>query len=684
LDIKWTQQHGMGENPTTHSQVILQFSCEDQMVGLRDGYPTGAAQTQANGNGNNDDNDESPQYMERTFTNNGQNQDGTNTIPDNEEGAGCTNGEETPTSIFNVLQNRKSGNCDACEDNPNTDTFEACEFGMNEDYYRYNQDCRNRARNKGLYSADRKLNRDDASSTRQNPNGARSGLECPEERDYYPYWHPTPWIDVAVLTSDTSWCTYYQQESQNVKAKWMCDIDENTEAPIEEQACVTEGGQWVRLPTWSEVYDGKIKEPDCVVAPTSPQNSLGFTEEGADYSTYGWTIPDMPGATCVLRMRYNISTEDYPSMAGFVVNSQYDTNDGTRPLDSEAQVPDDGIFDSRFNCPLLDSAQQNGNDPDAASNPGTGSTGADAFDCYTGLNTLLRPRYNRPEIHPFGDDKPALSIALNTDQSGRTFQDRSFVFKIIAPPAGSEGKELLNLNVIGKRGNIVQSYPAVEYAFAPHNFTVTQDSLVNLQIHGSDFNNEKNPNNGEGWKYSDRSNFMEMGDAAHSFPGFYNKGDGSVLQNRPNNFLGEAEAYELAYLNQEQLLLDAGGYECLKEDDVDDEQNDPRLCGKLNFAPHLFQKTLDMSNRPTGTFEFISTRNNNFSNRDHKMSLNVVQGGDNNNLVLSPAASAGLAVTGVLVGIVAVVAVVVVVIFMLKGKSDEGSPAPSSNSEARV
>ena len=71
----------------------------------------------------------------------------------------------------------------------------------------------------GLFTADQKLAGKQSIYTRQNPTGTRRGYECPEERDYYPYWHPTEWKDIAVLTSDVSRCEYYKKHSYNVEPK---------------------------------------------------------------------------------------------------------------------------------------------------------------------------------------------------------------------------------------------------------------------------------------------------------------------------------------------------------------------------------------------------------------------------------------------------------------------------------
>ena len=105
-------------------------------------------------------------------------------------------------------------------------------------------------------------------------------------------------------------------------------------------------------------------------------------------------------------------------------------------------------------------------------------------------------------------------MAVNTNQYARTFQDRSYKFAIkkrpteeIAAddakdsafsPAIAEDAKIFNVNVRGKRGNIVQTYPAVEYDFVPNSLALDVGDLVHFQWTGSDYNPRRGCNDAEG------------------------------------------------------------------------------------------------------------------------------------------------------------------------------------------
>jgi len=508
LTVEWTNQHGCGTNGKLFCNLIIQYMCTlgDQDV----------------------KNPPDPNQVLRDGTS-------TNTITADATG---------PTT---------------------RDANGLLEFGMHENFAYYTA-CTTRERNMGLFIADREVQggldqgRNTAQFTRQNNNGNIHGYECPEERDYYPYWHPTPWRDIAILASNTKFCDFYKQESQNVKPKYQCvDNNGNPVLPNNQVACHQAGPTNV----WQKTNSWGIPAPTCVQSYWSRDNHLGNGPTGFN-NNFNMTFPKKSWESCIsttaqcncaLRMRYNISTAD--------------------------SGPNSNNIDKGF--------------IDWTANAGASPVTQDPILNQTGL---------------------PMQLAMNTNQFGRTFQDRSHMFHIRGRPGGvTETEKIYNLGVRGKRGNIVETYPATEYDFTPEHLYINVGNYIHFQWTGCDTNPAGNA--GEGTDGTDRSNVVQIQNLGASQPA----SDKWLSTHTP--------MFESKWLRQHMAMLDQTG--CLtyaqllanNNNNAATAKTDPANCMKLNAAPTPYFNGGLIKMNKTGTFYFMSSRNNNFSNRGQKAVLTV-------------------------------------------------------------
>lgn len=701
LPIEWTNQHGCGPNSKVNCEIIIQYMCEDTA---------------------------DPQKNNFWPWSNGK--WGPNTA-----GAGAKVGQQHFRSGSNIAAPRdgipRDANDAATETIPDNedvaipDTKEDRRFGMHESFDHYDR-CQHTERNKGLYTADQNMRRNDQRGTRQNPNGNRNGLECPEERDYYPWWHPSPWIDVAVLTNEgptdtngnkanpcvkvenggqtcydknnqqvySQRCAYYLRNSFNKHKKGYCDANHETQAVTDKTnnqawqqrkwynnraACEEAGFTWYEV---SLADNLNLDYPTCGFTAFSRVNHLGnamddenvdsndyFADGGRTYlpssnnaNRFVWTIPEIPAKTaegsdwfardnslvepyqsCTLRIRYNISTSDF------------------------VQWPDEALEVAMRRDKMVDyqnNTKRNGDDSR------TPLTQDPYVTVGVGDTTAMNEQF--------------ISLAANTNQYGRTFQDRSYKFAIRKRPTAAscanwnndatckladkgktpsipESGKIFNVNVRGKRGNIVQTFPSVEYDFVPNRLALNKNDYVHFQWTGSDYNPRRGCNNGEGGppdpndfissananknSRADRSNLIFMNTMAENLPmDMLGVGDGKVSSDFnaaksaasaaivANSPCGDGDANDcvnmvnrLAYLNQQSdgggLTLRRGNA-CLTEAELDqiknknERENHPLNCAKLNAKPYPYFDAGVMQVNKAGKFAYFSSRNNNFSNRD--------------------------------------------------------------------
>ena len=208
---------------------------------------------------------------------------------------------------------------------------------------------------------------------------------------------------------------------------------------------------------------------------------------------------------------------------------------------------------------------------------------------------------------------------------------------------------VFNLNVRGKRGNIVQTYPAVEYDFIPNKLAVSSQDFVHLQWTGSNTHNNGQPegdgqagDDGQGNTGTDRNNFVQSNNLNENFPLPYEMANIwqdvnliGYLSDNMTSFTDDTSKYivEKSSISSNNYAKDlalyfstSAYYQCVKSTTCTKSYDSPTrnaLNADLNNAPASMSGAVIRFSKANTAYYYTCSRNNNFSNRSQKGSIVV-------------------------------------------------------------
>jgi len=428
----------------------------------------------------------------------------------------------------------------------------------------------------------------------------RAGFECNHERENYPVNYGTQWTDVAYFTDDLNNCQAVQEAAREAKYECVEYYDAKKQHRIHksdhknEADCTNAKGDWLPFYQFKEYVPSITSESNCQGPDLIWGRALDFKAISEDKLTTPKCLRFPPKTECLQTPN---SRQNYLGMA----------DDGTNEAPRfQWALP---IYEHNQRCVLRIRHIISNNDEDAV----------DSYnkDIRQGTGSSMYLALPQKHSSPF--------------ENKVVFQDRSHIFKLLKRPSTiPQDQTLHNIVVRGKRGNIVQTFPAVEYDFCPNKLEIENGDAVQFQWTGS--NNHDNDghsdgqagDDGEGQGGTDRNNMIQLYYNKVNFPlpgenhtmfenaeFLWSSGPGSSDAANANADIDDLTPFQAALAH-----ATSGYYWSAK----DVEKINPKLDKRLNNANPSFQGVV-FKPQANQKYYYVGMRNNNFSNRSQKGQL---------------------------------------------------------------